>query len=60
MVSLNLANAFAPLNAVENDTSSAKQNKVAAMAKIISDTIKIRSKTFTMILDHDVYDRKIL
>ncbi|TGO46427.1 hypothetical protein BOTNAR_0588g00030 [Botryotinia narcissicola] len=45
MVSLNIANAFAPLDAVENDISSAKQNKDAAMAEIISDTMKIRSKT---------------
>lgn len=70
MVSLNIANAFAPINAVENGTSCAKQNKVAAMAKIISDIMKIRSTTtseasnvpwvtsiiaLTMILGHEVY-----
>ncbi|KAF5876990.1 putative ankyrin repeat protein [Botrytis fragariae] len=74
MVSLSLANAFAPLNAVENDTPSAKQTKITAMAKIISDIMKIPSKTMTgarevswvtsiiafgMISGHEIYDRDI-
>lgn len=47
MVILNLAKVFALLDADKNDTPSAKQNKVAAMAKIISDTMDISSKTRT-------------
>ncbi|TEY67148.1 hypothetical protein BOTCAL_0129g00200 [Botryotinia calthae] len=41
MVSLNIANAFAPINAVENDTPFAIHDKVAAMARIISNTTNI-------------------
>ncbi|KAF7929613.1 hypothetical protein BELL_0068g00030 [Botrytis elliptica] len=69
MVSLNIANAFLHFNAVENDTLSVKQRKVAAMAKIISDVINIRRKStseasevswvtsilaFTLIFDYQI------
>ncbi|TGO38147.1 hypothetical protein BHYA_0081g00430 [Botrytis hyacinthi] len=74
MACLNIANAFLHFNAIENDTLSAKQIKVSAMAKIISDIMNSRSETlsrdrkaswvtsiiaFAMILGHDFYDTDI-
>ncbi|KAF7889956.1 uncharacterized protein EAF02_002371 [Botrytis sinoallii] len=74
MVSLNIANAFAPLDAVENDTSSAKQNKVAAIAKVILDTMEphhsrimraardpwiVSIQLLAMTFRHEIYDKNI-
>ncbi|TGO16238.1 hypothetical protein BTUL_0030g00230 [Botrytis tulipae] len=74
MACLNIANAFAIFNTIENDAPSTEQYKIGAMAKTISDLMKIGSKTttgafkvswvasiitFGMILGHDFYDTDI-
>ncbi|KAF7898203.1 hypothetical protein EAF00_004649 [Botryotinia globosa] len=74
MVSLNIVNAFAIFNTIENDAPSTEQYKIGAMAKTISDSMKIGSETttgafkvswvasiiiFGMIFGHDFYDTDI-
>ncbi|KAF7952035.1 uncharacterized protein EAE97_001532 [Botrytis byssoidea] len=44
MVSLNVANAFAIFNTIENDAPPTEQYKIGAMAKTISDLMKSGSK----------------